>query len=303
MKSLMIALAGTALATVTVTSGVIGAESAEAAGPFDKIKKKIKKAKKTAEDVDAVATEVDRANRTNGRSVANGVLGAATGGSRGGVGASADGSYCNANRGSNSNSPCTAKAPGHVGGAAPAPAKFKSQTKCANLGVGNAFIGEDGNYTFSQGISTEKRSGLINRRAVSAEDGCFFGGLGVGDVLYVEFDRNKYKKYDYKIQCVSYDGSEQLDNTNGPRMGNYKGKDVMLHTGHSLGYTPTASGSNSNRSGAYDKHLAKRGRTMLTVNFGALHTDKSGTDFYCQWFNKNTGESALAFAFRRGPQG
>nr|WP_298925680.1 hypothetical protein [uncultured Erythrobacter sp.] len=299
MKSLMIALAGTALVSVTVTSGVFGAERVEAAGPFDKLKKKVKKAKKVAQDVDAVVTEADRANRTNGRSV----LGSVAGGSSNGVGRSADGSYCNANRGSNSNSPCTAKAPGHVGGAAPAPAKFKSQTKCASLGLGNAFIAEGGNYTFSQGISTEERSGLINRRNVSAENGCYFGGLGVGDVLYVEFDRAKYKKYDYKIQCVSYDGSEQLDNVNGPRMGNYSGKDVMLHTGNSLGYTPTASGSNSSRSGAYDKYLAKRGRTMLTVNFGALHTDKSGTDFYCQWFNKNSGESALAFSFRRGPAG
>ncbi|MBV7259149.1 hypothetical protein [Erythrobacter crassostreae] len=291
MKSLVIALAGTALVSVTVTSGAIGAERVEAAGPFDKLKKKIKKAKKTAEDVDAVATEVDRANRTNGRSL----LGSAAGSSRQ--------SGCHANRGSTSNSPCTAKAPGHVGGAAPAPAKFKGQTNCASLGLGNAFIAEGGNYTFSQGISTQERSGLINRRNVSATDGCFFGGLGVGDVLYVEFDRNKYKKHDYKIQCVSYDGSEQLDNVNGPSVGNYKGKDVMLHTGHSLGYTPTASGSNSSRSGAYDKHLAKRGRTMLTFNFGALHTDKSGTDFYCQWFNKNSGQSAIAFAYRRGPQG
>lgn len=291
MKTLVMALAGTILASATVTSGAIGAERVEAAGPFDKLKKKIKKATSTAEDVDAVATEVDRANKTNGRSLV------------GSAGRSSSGSGCHANRGSTSNSPCSAKAPGHVGGAAPAPAKFTGQLQCANLGLGNAFLAEDGEYTFSQGISTEKRSGLINRRNVSAQNGCFFPNLGVGDVLYVEFDKAKYKKYDYKIQCVSYDGSEQLDNVNGPRAGNYKGKDVMLHTGNSLGYTPTASGSNSSRSGAYTKLLDGRGRTMLTFNFAALHTDKSGTDFFCQWFDKNSGKSAVAFAYRRGPAG
>ena len=35
----------------------------------------------------------------------------------------------------------------------------------------------------------------------------------------------------------------------------------------------------------------------------AIHSDKSGTDFYCQHFNKATGKSALAFTFRRGPVG
>ena len=130
-----------------------------------------------------------------------------------------------------------------------------------------------------------------------------FEGLAVGDILYVEFDKNRFQKYDYKMQCVSYDGSEQLDTTNGPRTFNYTGKDVMLHTGHSLGYTPTASGSNSDRSGAYDKYLDGRGRAMATINFGALHTDKSGTDFYCQWYNEKTGKSALGLTFRRGPAG
>ncbi len=297
MKHLMIALATTALATSAVTTGAFGAESVEAAGPFDKLKKKVKKAKKAADDANEVVNTVDRANRTNGRSL----LGA--GASRSGVGASADGSYCNANRGSNSNSPCTARAPGHAGNAGPAPAKFTGQLKCESLGIGNAFVGRDGNYTFSQGISTEERSGIVDRQNVSAQNGCFFPGLAVGDILYVEFDKNKYNKHDYNVQCVSYDGSEQLDNTNGPRVGNYKGKDVMLHTGNSLGYTPVASGSNSSRSGAYDKHLAGRGRAMQTFNFGALHTDKSGTDFYCQYFNKKTGQSALALTFRRGPQG
>ena len=121
-------------------------------------------------------------------------------------------------------------------------------------------------------------------------------------MLYVELDKSKYEsnKYSYDLQCVSYDGSEQLNRGTRPPADNYKGKDVMLHTGHSLGYTPTASGSNSSRSGQYDKYLDGRGRSMLTFNMPALHTD-TGTDFFCQHFNKDTGKVALAFTFRRGP--
>jgi len=189
----------------------------------------------------------------------------------------------------------------NAGRAGAAPAKFTSQLSCAKLGLGNAFVARGGEYTFSQGISTEKRSGLIDRVDVQATNGCLFEGLGVSDVLYVEFDKAKYSKHSYKIQCVSYDGSEQLDNVHGPKINNYKGKDVMLHTGNSAGYEPTASGSNSSRSGAYKAHLDKRGREMVTFNFASLHTDKSGTDFFCQWFDTNTGKSALALTFRRGP--
>ncbi|MEM7703328.1 MAG: hypothetical protein AAF251_15430 [Pseudomonadota bacterium] len=294
MKSLLTALACTALATGAITSGALGAAEAEAAGPFDKLKKKAKKAKKAADDAAETVDTVDavvngRAGRVSTRRV--------------GVGASADGSKCNANRGSNSNSPCTARAPGHVGGAGQTPAKYASMTQCANLGIGNAFVARAGDYTFQQGLSTEERSGLLDRRDVKPVSGCLYEGLGIGDVLYVEFDAKKYQKYAYKVQCVSYDGSEQLDHTFGPKIGNYKGKDVMLHEGNSTGYSPTASGSNSNRSGAYDKYMAKRGRAFTTVNFEALHTDKAGTDFYCQLFDKNTGKSALALTYRRGPAG
>ncbi|GAA4051035.1 hypothetical protein [Parerythrobacter jejuensis] len=282
MKTAIFTAIGLALAATTI------AAPAEA-GPFSKLKKAAKKVERTAEDAQDVVETVDsvskgqlpRSQRSRKR------------GSKG----------CFANRGSTSASACTAAAPDHVGGAGPVPARFSGQLQCANLNVGNAFVARDGNYTFSQGISTETRSGLIDRRNVQASNGCLYSGLGVGDVLYVEFDKSRYKKYDYEMQCVSYDGSEQLDNTNGPSVGNYKGKSVMLHTGNSLGYTPTATGSNSDRSRAYDAHLDGRGRTMLTFNFGALHTDKSGTDFFCQWFNKNTGKSAVALTFRRGPRG
>ena len=306
MKKLTMALAATALTTGTMTVGIVGADEAFAAGPFDGLKKKVKKAKKKAAEAEAVINEVERAEETGGRSVVEGATGVAAGSVSGPVVVRKNGrsgAACNANVSAMSNYPCTAPAPDNAGKAGPAPAKFTSQLKCANIGLGNAFVARAGEYTFSQGISTETRGGLVDRRGVGASNGCLFEGLGVGDVLYVEFDASRYKEHEYKIQCVSYNGTEQLDHVHGPRNNNYTGKDVMLHTGNSLGYEPTASGSNSDRSRAYDAHLKQRGRAMLTFNFQPLHTDKTGTDFYCQWFNKNTGESAIAMAFRRGPMG
>lgn len=268
-----------------LTAGLMIATSVAAvdanAGPFDKLRNAVKKVEDTAKDANDAAEVVDNVAKGNVPNV-----------SRGGF----------ANRGSTSNSPRTARAKSHAGVAGPTPARFASATKCANVGLSNAFVAQSGNYTFSQGLSTETRSGLLDRVNVSPSNGCTFPAMGVGDVLYVEVDKNAYNRGRYAMQCVSYDGKEQLDNTNAPRENNYTGKDVMLHTGNSTGYTPTASGSNSSRSGAYEKVLNARGKEMITFNMPGLHTD-SGTDFYCQHYNKDTGQSVLAFTFRRGPTG
>jgi hypothetical protein len=269
MKNSILAAVGLAVAA---TSFSVAAE----AGPFDRLKKKAKEVEQTtndAEDVADVATGKKRP-RTSGLM----------------------------RRGSNSGSPRVARPKSRAGKAGPTPAKFNSATQCANLGLSGAFVAQSGKYSFSQGISSQERTGLLNRVAVSPTGGCTFPAMGVFDVLYVEVDKAAYNRGSYALQCVSYDGKEQLDNTNAPPENNYKGKDVMLHSGNSTGYTPTATGSNSSRSGQYKKVLDGRGKEMITFNMPGLHTD-SGTDFYCQHFDKNTGKSALAFTFRRGPTG
>lgn len=291
MKYAVFSAVGLALAATTFTAPAD-------AGPFDKIRSKVKKVERDVKKVERDVKEVEDTAR-GAKDVVDSVRGKK--GTRG----RRSGSGPNTISGILRERDARLKTPSrnHAGRAGPAPAKYTDQISCANLAIGNAFVAKGGTYTFSQGISTQERGGLIDRVAVSPEKGCYFPGLGVGDVLYVEFDRKKYNRHDYKIQCVSYDGTEQQDNTSGPSVGGFKGKDVMLHTGNSLGYTPTASGSNSSRSGAYDKYLAGRGRAMETFAFGALHTDKAGTDFFCQWYNVDTGKSAVAFTYRRGPRG
>ncbi|MEM7665882.1 MAG: hypothetical protein AAF250_08495 [Pseudomonadota bacterium] len=283
MNKMMIALAGSALATGLVTTSIVAPAAAEAAGPFDKIKKGMKKVKKKKQEVDQVADTVDAVVSGSARSGGPNTIS--------GIRAEREARLRPSSR-----------YKGHKGKAGPAPAKYVQQLNCANLGLGNAFVAEGGTYTFSQGLNTEERSGLINRQPLKPGNGCLFPAMGVGDVLYVELDKAKYEsnKYDYDLQCVSYDGSEQLDRGTRPPADGYNGKDVMLHTGHSLGYTPTAAGSNSSRSGAYEKYLDGRGRSMLTFHMPSLHTDP-GTDFFCQHYNKDTGQIALAFTFRRGP--
>ncbi|MDN3646174.1 hypothetical protein QWY75_08140 [Pontixanthobacter aestiaquae] len=288
MKKSILAVAGLAIATT-------GFSAAADAGPFSKLRDKVKKVEKkveeveeAVEDVEEVVDAVDSVSRGNGPRAVR-----APGGRNAAI---------RQGMRQRSNYPKTARPKSHAGIAGPMPAKFKSATQCANVGLSNAFIAQAGDYTFSQGISTEERSGLLNRVNVTPTNGCVFPAMGVFDVLYVEVDKVAYNKGRYALQCVSYDGKLQLDNVNAPPQDNYSGKDVMLHTGNSTGYTPTATGSNSSRSNQYKKVLDARGKKMITFNMPGLHTDR-GTDFYCQHYDKNTGKSTLAFTFRRGPTG
>ena len=309
MNRKILAAAGLAFAATAISAPV-------QAGPFDKLKKKVEKVKKEAKEVQqaarAVEATVDAVKDGRAADVAaDAAVGAAVKATTGrtstrlgspltGVRAM-DGSVPGGR-----NYPKRASRGNYAGRAPAAPAKYASMTQCADLNVGNAFIAQAGNYTFTTGLKTETRGGLIERESVSPANGCIFPGLGVGDVLYVEVDRNGFNKHEYEVQCVSFDGSKEVSRNKaeiGPRANNYTGKDVMLHTGHSLGYTPTAAGSNSDRSGAYDKYLAGRGRAMITFNMPEQHNDKSGTDFYCQYYNNATGKSAVAFTYRRGPVG
>jgi hypothetical protein len=100
------------------------------------------------------------------------------------------------------------------------------------------------------------------------------------------------------MQCINASTGKMNEDNLNPAAHNIKGKDIMLHHGNSAGYTPTAGGSISDRSGAWDADLKKRGMTMFGFNMPALHTD-SGTDFYCQYYNDATGESIAAFMYRR----
>lgn len=275
MKNHIFAAIGLALAATSFSAPV-------EAGPFDKIKGKIKKAEKKANDVRRTAEDVeDVVDTVNGKKPRRG--------SRSGF----------ANRGVQ-HGPKTAKGKPHAGRAGPAPAKYTSLTQCAGLPISNAMIGQLGQYTYTKGLKQESLTGLINREQVKPVSGCIMPSMGTYDVLYLEVPASQLAQHgsNWEMQCIDMATGQEANYSANPAAHNIKGKDIMLHTGNSAGYTPTASGSISSRSGAWDKDLKRRGKAMLGFNMPNLHTD-SGTDFYCQYYSKKTGKSAVAFAYRR----
>ncbi|QYJ07844.1 hypothetical protein [Qipengyuania flava] len=288
-------------AAIAVAATGIAASPVQA-GPFDKLKRAVKKVEEVAEDVETVVEVAEETERTGGRNIV-GAAAAVTGGRNAAIAtgvamSAASRSGCDATGGTGR---CTAKRPGYAGVAPTPSAKFTSMTQCAGLPISNAFVGRFGDYTFQQGLSQEERSGIVDREPVSASQGCIMPSMASGDVLYLEVPAKQWAsmKGGWKMQCVEMRTGKNANSEAFPRWSNIAGKDIMLHTGNSLGYEPTASGSNSDRSRAWDKDLERRGKHMLGFNMPDLHNDK-GTDFYCQYYNAASGKSVAAFAYRRG---
>lgn len=261
--------------------GVVTMPTPVEAGPFDKIKKIGKKAEDTARDAQRAADVVEsvkRGGRSGGPNTISGIR---------------------SERNARLKTSRRASA-----GRAPNPSSdLTSITSCSSLKLSNVMIGQLGDYTFQQGMSKEERSGLINRENVTPTGGCILPGMGTGDAVYFEVDKGQFEAMgnsnDWQLQCIDSKTRAQEDRTSlRPSMGNVSGKDVMLHTGNSFGYTPTATGTNSNRSNAWKKNLDRRGKAMISFNFPAYHMD-NGTDNYCQYYHKPSGKSLVAFQWRR----
>lgn len=184
-----------------------------------------------------------------------------------------------------------------------------SFTKCSDLKVSNIVIGNVGNYTFQQGFSKEKRSGLINRVKGQATKGCILPSLQPMQNIYMEVDTKKLKakgdSNNWKMQCVqSADPGAGV--VTGATEYPYKtsflsGKDMMLHCGHSEeNVEACAEGSNSSRSGAWDKKLKANGKTMLSLMaVKSTMAPPQGEKLYCQYYNTKSAESLFAFEYLR----
>lgn len=184
----------------------------------------------------------------------------------------------------------------------PAPAELVAKTKCAGVPLENMMIGQVEDYTFQEGFEQEKRSGFINREQVSAAQGCIAPSMKTYDWLYMEVDEAEFAKFDrnaWEMQCMESRTKRVLENAQiRPSVNNMAGKDMMLYCGNSEGITECATGSNSDRSRAWDEKLAARGKVMVSFNMPSYHLDK-GTDIYCQYYNKKSGTALVAFQWRR----
>ena len=186
-----------------------------------------------------------------------------------------------------------------------------SMIKCADLKPENITLGYMGNYTFQNGFKKEKRSGLIKRQKGNLSHGCVLPSLQSRQIAYMEVDTKKFETYgssnDWTMQCIRSakpgDGavSESESHTESVYTVNtLSGKDMMLFCGNSENVTECAEGSNSQRSGAWDKKLKANGKTMLSISaFPSTLAPSGGEKLFCQYYNKKSRVSLFAFEYLR----
>jgi len=172
-------------------------------------------------------------------------------------------------------------------------------------------------YDVKEGMSTDQRTGFMDRESVEMTNGCFLGELQPNTCFAFTANESKYAELgnsnDWAVQCVYSDdpGAGALENK-----GEYPysvdsmpGKEMMLLCGHTEGDGyECAEGSNSSRSGEWDKKLDKEGKVQLgfcvnTKAYQELSYDKddypSGRWAYCQYYNSKTKKNMFGFEFRQ----
>ncbi|MEO9687123.1 MAG: hypothetical protein ABJZ03_12990 [Marinomonas sp.] len=178
-------------------------------------------------------------------------------------------------------------------------------TKCAGIPLEKVTVGRLGDYTFQQGFSKEKRTGFINRRAGNVIRDCITPSLQAGEIVYFEVDTPKYKQLrkgnGLKWQCVKSNnpsaGTVKLNDWNGTS-DRYLGTSAMkLHCGNDQGVSDCATGTNSDRAGAYTKEMKSRGKTGISFLARYLErgNESRGGKLYCQFYAPDTGKSLVGF--------
>ncbi|WP_298916781.1 hypothetical protein [uncultured Algimonas sp.] len=189
-------------------------------------------------------------------------------------------------------------------------AKPTELTQCDGLKPTKVVYGRLGEYTFQKGMSTETRTGFIDRRNVSFESGCILPNLRTGEVMYLEYDTDALKaKGEFETQCVKIDdrayGALNETETRGeyPTNDSYLGEAHMrLACGNSEGVAECTSGSNGDRATAADQDLKARGQTALSFLMSPTRrgtTPKSGERLYCQYYNPASGKSLFGYEYFR----
>lgn len=183
-------------------------------------------------------------------------------------------------------------------------------TSCESFKPENITIGKSGTYTFKKGMSTQKRTGLINRRAGKLTNGCILPSLQSHEIAYMEVDAKQYEatsSNDWSMQCVKSANPEagavgdKEPKDQYPYSVNYiTGKAMLLYCGNSEGIEECSTGSNSNRSGEWKKKLQAKGKVMLSVHANTSSLAPAGGEkLYCQYYNQKSGKSLFGFEYLR----
>ena len=191
--------------------------------------------------------------------------------------------------------------------------KPTSITQCDSMSPSKIVYGHLGDYTFSQGMSTETRTGFIDRRDVSFESGCILPNLTSGDVMYLEYDtaalRTQGYPNDFETQCIKID-DRAYDTVNAAEgLSEYPSNDTYLGDSHlrlacgnSEGISECTNGRNSDRASAASADLKARGKTALSffmTRTRSSSTPKPGERLYCQYYNKASGKSLFGYEYFR----
>ncbi|MCO4770067.1 MAG: hypothetical protein KDA24_08570 [Deltaproteobacteria bacterium] len=170
-------------------------------------------------------------------------------------------------------------------------------------------------YDVKEGMSTDQRTGFMDREPVEMTNGCFLGELQPNTCFAFTVNEKKYTELgnsnDWSVQCVYSDdaGAGALENKGEYpyQVDSMPGKEMMLLCGHTEGDGyECAEGSNSARSGEWDKKLDKEGKIQLgfcinTKAYQELSYDKddypSGRWAYCQYYNSKTKKNMFGYEF------
>jgi hypothetical protein len=196
------------------------------------------------------------------------------------------------------------------GSGAPKPTSI---TQCDGTRPSKITYGRLGEYTFSQGMSTETRTGFVDRRDVSFESGCILPNLTSGDVMYLEYDTTTLRGMgypnDFETQCIKIDdrpyGAVNVaeGRSEYPSNDSYLGDShLRLACGNSVGISECTNGRNSDRASEASADLSQRGVKALSffmTRTRSSATPRPGERLYCQFYNKTSGKSLFGYEYFR----
>ena len=173
-------------------------------------------------------------------------------------------------------------------------------------------------YEFTEGMNTDTRKGFIEREPVEMTNGCYLGELEPTDCVSLTVDTEKYAELGnsnkWDVQCVY--AHEPSAGVIGNRTAMYpivmdrlKPQWMVLMCNNNVeGDYECAEGNNSKRGGIWRDKLKAEGKTQLgfcvNENVAYQETPYEDTDYpggrylYCQYYNKTTKKSAVAWQHR-----
>ena len=187
----------------------------------------------------------------------------------------------------------------------PNPELRSSILKCDDVALSNVQIGNVSSYNVSEGISSSKYTGFINRRPASVSNTCFVGVLKSDECATIEVSKAALDKAsggtsnNLKMQCVYSDNPSTMATSEVPyKADNVSLKDMLLKCGHDQGDGYACDeGSNSSRAGKYKKQNLN-GKVQLSVCAVRYHqAPEGGQHIYCQYYNKKSKKSIFGFEF------